>query len=416
MKIMLSLLALCLGTQAWASLPHMDLEMTSEEYRVYLKSVEKKHSQNKFNSTVAIDDPEIIKAMTIGNRLSKWIAKINEGRTPTTAVRLTSALTRKGNPIDKPSIYNTSIIGAETTKILSELPAEMRDVLLASTELPGTVALDDATFIKHARLVDKNYQNAARYKSLNPYRDGYAQLASSDVRGYWYLTTNKIGEAELADVNTLPADKKSSIRDALIKICKNAGIGGLFGCEKKVDSAFAKNTLAEIYKKSMPSAKKTWDDFFMIPEEGVRSDVSWSGNQLTVPFNTPTIEKFIPYLRDNIQDEYRFKEWALKLNFGTFSNGPKLIFENGVVPHVNALGGNEITMDSNQPIEEYESQWTIRHEFGHVLGLPDCYHEFYDVDLKAFVNYQLDITDLMCSRAGNMKERIYLELERVYKK
>ena len=84
--------------------------------------------------------------------------------------------------------------------------------------------------------------------------------------------------------------------------------------------------------------------------------------------------------------------------------------------NVNGLGGNQIVMDSNQPIEEYESQWTIRHEFGHVLGLPDCYHEFYDTNLEAYVNYQLDVTDLMCSRAGNMKERIYTELKKAYGK
>jgi hypothetical protein len=103
------------------------------------------------------------------------------------------------------------------------------------------------------------------------------------------------------------------------------------------------------------------------------------------------------------------------MTFGNYPNGALLKFEAGVVPHVNGLGGNEIVMDSTQPIEEYESQWTIRHEYGHVIGLPDCYHEFYDSELGAFVNYQLDVTDLMCSRAGNMKERIYKELVRVYR-
>ncbi len=137
---------------------------------------------------------------------------------------------------------------------------------------------------------------------------------------------------------------------------------------------------------------------------------------MNVVFNTPSLPKFIPYLKNNIEDEFRWENWGMKMTFGNYSSGPRLVFETGVVPHVNGLGGDTITMDSNQPIEEYESQWTIRHEFGHVLGLPDCYHEFYDTDLKAYVNYQLDITDLMCSRAGNIKERIYLELKKAYAK
>jgi hypothetical protein len=70
------------------------------------------------------------------------------------------------------------------------------------------------------------------------------------------------------------------------------------------------------------------------------------------------------------------------MNFGLFPNGPLLVFETAVVPHV--------------------------------IGLPDCYHEFYDTNLEAYVNYQLDISDLMCSRAGNIKERIYTELKKVY--
>ena len=43
-------------------------------------------------------------------------------------------------------------------------------------------------------------------------------------------------------------------------------------------------------------------------------------------------------------------------------------------------------------------QWTIRHEFGHVLGFPNCYLEFYDNDTATMVSYQLDVTNLMCSR------------------
>ena len=71
-------------------------------------------------------------------------------------------------------------------------------------------------------------------------------------------------------------------------------------------------------------------------------------------------------------------------------------------------------MDANQPLTEYDAQWTIRHEFGHVLGLPDCYVEFYIQERGVIMNYQLDIDNIMCSRRGHVKETNVQELERAY--
>ena len=388
------------------ALPHLDLELSSDEYRVHLQHLAK-------NKALGPDDPAIAASIKLGDRLSKWIAVINASRPADAAIRLTSPLTRRGIPIETPSIYSPTIIKNGAEKIIAELPEAMKAVITTTVELPTTTGIDDETFIKHARLLDRNYQSAARYKSVNPYRLQYISAASEDVRGYYYLTQNKIGKEELKDVATIDADKIAPIKDALVKICINSR-DSLASCKKKVDAGFSSNGLVAIYTKYFATAQKNWNDFFLIPSNGTRSDLVWTTNTLTVPFNTPSIPKFIPYLQVNIEDEFRFGDWNLKMNFGTFSNGPVLVFQAGVVPHVNGLGGNQIVMDSNQPIEEYESQWTIRHEFGHVLGLPDCYHEFYDTNLDAFVNYQLDVTDLMCSRAGNMKERIYTELKKAY--
>lgn len=401
--ILVTALVICGSVKA---LPHLDLEMTSEEYRTHLQKL----SQNK---SLPSDDPAITASLKLGERLSRWISVINASRSVDTAIRLTSAATRRGTPIETPSIYSPATIQADAKKILDALPDAMRSVITSSGDLPVSTGMDDETFIKFARQLDRNYQSAARYKSVNVYRSHYMQAASQDVRGYYFFVQNKITANSLKEVSSLPAGQLNLIKEALIKICYN-NISIYNGCEKKLEQAVKGNKLPEFYTRYIQGAKKNWNDFFVIPNNARRSDTTWSENVMSVPFNTPSIPKFIPYLQDNIEDEFRFNEWKLKINFGSFSNGPLLVFRPGVVPHVNGLGGNQIVMDSNQPIEEYESQWTIRHEFGHVLGLPDCYHEFYDTKLEAYVNYQLDVTDLMCSRAGDMKERIYLELKKTY--
>lgn len=404
------ILSVSLSLSFWThALPvHMDLEMTSEEYREVLSKIKPSAQKSLTTDSVAITE-----ALKLGDRLSKWIALVNQNRTPQTAIRLTSAETRRGIPIDKPNVYSPKTIEIETRAILSDLPGHMKGVLLNGGDLPLSLGMDDFTFIKHARRIDRNYQSAARFKSIDQYRSEYIRAANKDVRGFYYLKTNNIGADQLRDIDMIPGGQLGSIKEALVQMCVN-GTGKLSRCKKEVQKAVSKNKLDEIYNRYIKAAQAIWNSFFKIPPYARRHDFKWNGQVATVPFNTPKIEKFIPYLQNNIEQEFQWKGWGLKIVFGNYPNGPLLIFRPGVVPHVNGLGGNEIVMDSNQPIEEYESQWTIRHEFGHVIGLPDCYHEFYDVQTDTYVNYQLDITDLMCSRAGNMNERIYLELKNAY--
>ena len=415
MKTLSALLVLSVSASAFAtgSRPHLDPETTSAEYRSYLATT-KKASGNKM---IVDGDPSIEFSIKLGERLAKWVNKINEGRTPETAIRLTSPETRISYPIDKPNLYNPEILAKEAEALKISMPRAMVDVIWGSDELPSdTAGIDDKTFSAQGRLLDRNYQGAARYKSLNPWREEYKGQAALDVRGYYYFTKNNIKASDLADVAKIDPTKLEDIKTALYRTCRNYEGTKETQCKSTVAKAVKANGLADLFEQTMPAAKANYDGFFLIPEDGRRKDVLWSNNTMTVPFNTPSIEKFVHYLQDNIEDEYRFNGWGLKLAWGTYSDGPRLVFKAGEVPHVNGLGGNEITMDSNQPVEEYESRWTIRHEFGHVLGFPDCYHEFFDTELNGYVNYQLDVTDLMCSRAGNFKERMYNELVEAYAK
>lgn len=388
--------------------PHLDLEMTSNEYRMHLKAYKKSLS-------LYLDDKPVAQALAMGERLSQWIAFENSHRDPSLAIRLTSSSTRRGIPIDSPSIYSDKTIERDLEKAKNQISGEVWSVLMENISFPNSLPISDEEFIKQGRLLDRIYQTAARYKSLKPYIFYYKVAIKNDVRGYYYFWKNNIKSEDLTPTSRIGSEKLETVLLSLIRLCLNSGISSS-NCKSTVEKSKDTDTLNILYDKWFVAGKKNWDSFFNIPNTGRRSDVEWSDNKMVVPFNTPDEQKFQNYLKDNIEDEFKWNDWSLILNFGSYSNGPRLVFQAGSVPHVNGLGGNEIVMDNNQPIEEYESKWTIRHEFGHVIGFPDCYHEFYDESLEAFVNYQLDITDLMCSRAGNMNERIFQELVKQYNK
>lgn len=389
---------------AFAAPVHIDLEAPSEVYRQHLSQAPKSKKP---------DHPAVAKALAWGNRLAEWLEYENSRRTNDRQLRLTSTATRRGIPINSPSIYSEKTIEAALNEHAGELPSVMFEVLNGD-KFPTDLPVSDSDFVVMARKVDRTYQTAARFKALLPWLDWYKKHKTEDVRAYYYFKENQWTPKRFEQFDTFSSDTKKELRFLLSELCLNSGETSL-GCKRSVSSAERAKKLPALFEQLMSAGERNWNKFFYIPDTAARKDITWNLiDSAEIPFNTPEHERFIPYLRENIQDEFRFNDWSLRLRFGTFANGARLKFEAGTVAHVDRLGGNIITMDSNQSIEEYESQWIIRHEFGHVLGLPDCYHEFYDEGLKAFVNYQLDTTDLMCSRAGNMNERIHKELQRVY--
>ncbi|MEO0335876.1 MAG: hypothetical protein AAF202_05760 [Pseudomonadota bacterium] len=139
-----------------------------------------------------------------------------------------------------------------------------------------------------------------------------------------------------------------------------------------------------------------------------------NGSMYTSRFRR-TSEDYRQFLKDNIEDEFSFEGFQLQVEFSNSrSSGVFVEWLPDVTPHVKGLGSDHIVMNSRDSLSDWNTQWTIRHEFGHVLGLPDCYIEFYEADKNVITNYQIDVDDLMCSRAGVINQRIVDELNRAY--
>ena len=414
------------------NLPHYDLEMTGDEYTQVLfpkGEMEGSILESMFQtSTLSLNDArnaDPLQGIIIdGKRNLDWLKYINDHRDADHKISLSSPNTQVGIPIDHPRVYSPQIILKDYQAVLAALPASIKSVIQGTGSFPLNPPTTDDEFIKWSAKVDYNYQMASRWLLMAPNLAQLAQRQSNDVRGYYFLSQDPHSQEHLTHWKTLDPVTRQLDTEYLFEMCLNNGgrnNGSLINrsrnsgnCKAEVATAIKRNATWALYSKYLKASKDLYESFFKVIVP--RTDLKWDHQQNTlgVPFEEiadPIVKSF---LADNVQDEWHWDQWHLLLNFQAGANLPNMVFTAGATPHVNKVGGNTITMDANQPLTEYNVRWTIRHEFGHVLGFPDCYVEFYDSVKAVMISYQLDITNLMCSRRGHLQALHYDELKRAY--
>jgi hypothetical protein len=386
---------------------HLDFEAPSRFYELELRTQTRLGLQAK----VVADDAQLEEVVQAGKRNLDWLIFINQHRDTPLSFTVPGSL--GGIPIDKPKKYSGALTVERYQKLLADLPPEMRDVLTGAqpfTENPPIVTED---YLRLGNEMDKIYQTAVRWKLMLPYLSWYTKNKRADIRGYHFLKDWPELAGKLSNWSGVAADEKAQLREWLLGECFNTTANEA-KCEKEMKKAEANSSVGAYHAKYQPAAKRMYEEFFKIGQ--TRPDVIWRKSQpdlATLGFQTPERLDIQNFLAVNIEDEWKWNGWNLKLDFHPKA-AVHVEFQAGVTPHVNGLAGDTIVMDENAPLTEWDVQWTIRHEFGHVLGLPDCYVEFYDPNEKVMVSYQIDITDLMCSRAGRMKERIFNDMKSTY--
>lgn len=402
--VVLCWFAVCLPLAA--ALPHWDLEMTSAEYTALLKNVPRDR------------DRALSVILDTGKRSFDWLQFINAHRPEGKKISFSSPDTQLGYPIATPNFSSPAIIEELYATFFKEAPAWFSEVVLKSGAFPENPGDTDEEYIKWGLRLDRIYQRASRWLLQEPYLGQYASYRKNDVRGYYHLNQYADVKATLDGYSGLGAEEQQKIAEWMAGMCSN-GSASLASCRTELKNLVtAGKPLYPYYQKYLSGGKRMWDGYFLLG--GKRKDVTWDSafiETMTVPFVDPKSSEVERFLTDNIQAEWHLDRWQLQLAFQSSTAGTAhIVFEAGATPHVNGLGGNTITMDKNQPLTEYNVQWTIRHEFGHVLGYPDCYVEFYDSDQKVMINYQLDITNLMCSRRGHIQDIHYQEAKKAYGK
>lgn len=389
---------------------HIPLDLTFEESQRWFREL------NENKSLLETVDIYVTRSISAGERMSTWLKLINEQRSADDQIRLTNSNDRgNGIPIDSANKYGPSTIEAFYKKLEAEMPQELKAVMLEGGQITASFPGTKEDFILWSRKVSYIYQTAVRWTGMQQWLSWYERAKARDVRGYYFLNKTEDLDQKLADFEALDEEVKDELKKNLITLCFNH-TGDESRCEAAFSEARGKGGLVELKDFLMPTGKAVWDSFFKISNP--REDIEWSPDNrlvMRVPFKTPRDAHIARWLQENVEDEFKRDSlgWAMELDFVTGNPGTAYLeFKPNVTPHVS--GGNVVVMDQNTPLEEFDTRWTIRHEFGHILRLPDCYHEFYDPKENVMINYQLDVTDLMCSRSGDMNDRIYEELKRVY--
>lgn len=390
------------------AVPHFDLDMTSEEIRSVL-------TQPQYKSR-AFMASAVEEAVRVGTRNLDWLKLINASRPADQQLQLSSPETQRGIPIDAPKVYSDKTVETDLKAYKLDVPAAMKDILFGTGALPSAMPVDEEIFLDFSKQINKIYDTAGRWKMMQPYLPALAARKQEDVRGVFYLKKETELAAQLADVQALDPAKVEQLKLWLTNICYNQ-TGNENSCLRDVENLISKGqNLNPFYNKYITNAEKLWNGYFEI--ESKRSDVNWgSANPMeaTVPFLNPKSDEVYDFLKVNIEDEWKFEGWQLLVNFVDRAglNTPYIEFVPGVTANAQ-LAGRRIQMDKNMPLTEYSMRWTIRHEFGHTLGFPDCYVEFYDGMQKAMVNYQLDVENLMCSRKGHINQLMFNEFKKTY--
>lgn len=385
--------------------PHLDLEMSSEE-------LAKKLNQAKTSKVGSFQIAQpLLKVIKMGERNLEWLKLINKHRNIPISLYERGEL--GGIPIDKPKRYSKRSILKDFDEIKAGLPKVMSVVIFENGEMTKDLPLDLKTYRRHAKLMDRNYQIAARWILLEPYLGWLVQAKREDIRGYYFLARKVDRKSYLDGFPKMNSSEKEQVRSWMLSLCFMNEKNSWSECSKEFDSST--HDLYGMSQKYWTLSERTYRRFFDIPQGIKNPSTKLIGESLISKFITPESIEERNFLKVNIEEEWQKDFIKLHVEFSDSDESRVHVkWIPGATPHVEGLGSNNIVMDANSSLDDWDTQWTIRHEFGHVLGFPDCYLEFYEPEDREIVSYQIDVNDLMCSRKGVYQPRLSEELLRVY--
>ena len=364
---------------------------------------------------------EIINA---GARALAWVDQLQTNLPAEQREQIWRRIDRVGHEASpaEPMTYNPTIIIALYEEARSALLPGLADILEGRgdlpTALPGGLALADA--MPGIRKVHTAYSRASRWIMLSRWR---LQLSKSsrDFRPWLRLQAEREALMDLARQWTgASAETRRNAVHLAVSACP---IGGqsLAKCTREAarlvlsgNSRRAERWFAGIFERG----RSAYDEKFLIPSAHAGTKATHDGAVLRLKFFTENIPaEILQWIASEVALAWNNSVLNIEVSAepGRRPLGRvHVLWEAGALPHVDSIGGSEITMDANTPLWLEHTRTVMQHEFGHVMAFPDCYTEFWDDEADAFMFYTLDPTDRMCALSGETVARHGLALTQAY--
>jgi hypothetical protein len=384
-------------------------------YRVE-KSLNKK--LNQFSNDTDLKKLQTI--LDVSKKASEWINLINTLRSPEDQLDLSNppGTNSGGIPYQKPMKSSTTILENKLSDFFTQTPDALKSILKSNDPLTSQIPIqDEVLFVKEMRKLDRIYQATIRFIGQLDWLLYYANREIFDVRGYLFFKEKESSKLEdyLKNIDSLEAKEKEQVLISLLGLCKNGDFDPS-DCRSELQKSLSKNRLYSFYTRFNRYGESMYQLFFTLKK--TRAENYWNEEKtiLHAPFFTPESPEVSTWLKQNVEAEWSYLDQKLQIDFYPKSplDFPQVIFKTGVTAHVNEVAGNLITMEAEYPINSPDQKWTIRHEYGHVLGFEDCYLEFYDSNEKAMVYYEIDVNNIMCSRNGKIQATHFNQINLKY--
>jgi hypothetical protein len=266
------------------------------------------------------------------------------------------------------------------------------------------------------------FNNDLRFESQRCQFGALAEKKKYDLRPYLNITHacykkfNNVNCDDSEYIN-MSAEKLNWTKTNAIDLCLSFSKN--LSCIQEFRTNLQKNTLGSMIKRYQDRfISERYETLFKLRPTHNQFSCSKDGDNVVMNLKIygPSFDQeYLRRILDNVEATWKNNKFSLKLELVNSATAGviRILPTDKSVSYVPDNDNRLVFLSESQEFEV--SKRVLAHEFGHVLGFPDCYIEFFDDMKKELVYYEIskNFTNIMCSMKNGVQvpEDYYTQLE-----